>query len=229
MITLWFVFANQRWSIKIIAPLLGLIGTTGLALLVFRGDRRSIWELLVGAVGVIAILSLTLGLARRRGWRLIQVGKHSSQPTVLKVETRMPLRDIFLVIAAVSGLFAVVRFVPASQLERQVAGMLALLAVTTGTVAILGAWGALTQRHAMLRITALVLAIACAGSIHSLLFPTLYNWFAWIWHIRFAAMVTVFTCASLLIFRARGWRLVQLNLQQHRIDGQSTIDRHSIA
>ncbi len=209
MLGLWFVFGRRRWSVKIIAPLLGLVGTVGLALCVFRGDQQPTWELVVGALGLTVTLIAIFGLARRWGWRMINAGVQPDQPRAHNVEARIPLRDMFLVIAAVGALFAVLRFVPASRFEIQMAGRLALLVVTTAVVAIGGAWAALSPRHWLPRIIVLIFLIAGAGSIHSALFPQLYNWQAWMWHLRFAALVTGLTCASLLTYRVRGWRFAR--------------------
>jgi len=208
LLVLWFVLGEARWSIKVMAPVLGLVATLSLAQFAFRGDRQGVWELLVGGLGFTIAASVIFGFARRWGWRLTNTSSHWNQAQSRKrpAESRMPLRDIFLVIAASGVLFAVVRFIPASRLDLQSAGMLGLLTVTTATAAIGGAWVALDIRHWLLRIVLATLVVLFAGSIHSLVFPQFYNWDTWMWQLRFAGLVVVFSCASLLVFRVRGWR-----------------------
>jgi hypothetical protein len=210
MLVLWFVFASTRWSIKVIAPILGLVGILLLAMFVYRGNRQSITELLIGGIAFITVISATFGLARRWGWQISHDGPKDHLQTRSVVESRIPLRDIFLVIAAAGSLFAVMRSFPSRTVDNQWAGMLTLLVVTTAVVAIGGTWTALSPRPWLTRLIVFGLLVLPAGSVHSLVFPQFYNSFVWMWQLRFAALVMGFSCASLLIFRVRGWRLIRV-------------------
>jgi hypothetical protein len=213
LVVLWFVFGKSRWSIKAIAPLMGLVAILLLALFVYRGNRQQIMELLIGAVVIIAVMCFVLGLARRWGWRLSNIKlANRAQPLEL-AESRIPLRDMFLITAAIGFLLALARLLPAHGFRWDTVGILALLVINTSLSAVGGAWAALSPRHWFVRTAMFVLLVLLVGSVHSLVFPQFYNLYSWKWQLRFAALVIGFSCLSLLTFRVRGWRLTRAEVR----------------
>ena len=206
LLSLWFVFGRARWSVKVIGPLLGLAGAVSIALLVFHGARQALWEFLVAMSGITATVIATFGVTRKLGWRLVNPSD-VHQPLDRKLENRVPLRDLFVVFIVAGLLFAVLRLIPAGVYDRRSLEMLTILLAMVAISAVGGVWPALSPCHWLLRVIGFGVLVTSAVSVYAIFNSGLRNWQAWPEQLRYAGLISGFTCALLLIFRVRGWRL----------------------
>jgi hypothetical protein len=208
MLSLWFIFGKTRWSVKVIGPLLGLVGVLLIAMIVFRGPKQPLWEFLVGVLGITATVIVTFGVARMLCWCLVST-LEGHQQSDRKLESRVPLRDLFLVFVVAGIFFAVLRFIPVGVYDRKSIEMLALLLVVVAISAVGGVWPALSPRHWLLRAIVFVMLINLAAAVYAIFYPGFRALPEWLNQLRFAGSVSGFTCALLLVFRVRGWRLTR--------------------
>ena len=158
-------------------------------------------------------------LARRWGLQLTDARQSPHRHEVRRAGSQLPLRDLFFIIAAVGVLLAFARFVPRPRGDLQAVKFVGLTVCVMAGSAICGAWAALSPRHWLVRLVVVTTLVGGLGSIHSLLLSQFANWPAWLLQVRMMAMPALFTAASLLVFRARGWRLTRSTGHlEHRSD-----------
>lgn len=58
LLSCWPVFGKARWSLRILAPLTGMAVIFILVLVNFRGHHHGIWQLVIGALVVLAASSV---------------------------------------------------------------------------------------------------------------------------------------------------------------------------
>lgn len=205
LLTCWGVFGRTRWTLRILAPLLGIAGTFAVVLINFRGDHYGVWQLVVGAVVVAAVCALWFGLLKRWGWMLSRAG---SLPQTIVTERRgIPLRDLFLITAAVAALLAVVRFVSPHMFAAREVLELSIIVTTVSLTGVVATWAGLGPSHRCWRLLLVTLIVLAAGSVLPAAFANLRHWQNWMFTIKYQAFIALFACGTAWIFRAYGWRL----------------------
>jgi len=129
---------------------------------------------------------------QRWGWTLSSAG--SLPQTVVKERRGIPLRDLFLITAAVAALLAVVRFVSPHMFAAREALELSIIITTVSLTGVVATWAGLGPRLA-------------AGSVLPAAFANLRHWQNWMFTIKYQAFIALFACGTAWIFRAYGWRL----------------------
>jgi hypothetical protein len=205
LITCWVVFGKTRWSLRILAPLLGVAVTLTFVLLNFRGGHFGVWQLVIGAFVVAIVCTLWFGLLRRWGYSLSRGDRAAILPT--QVRRSIPLRDLFFITAACAALFAVVRFVSPHVFAAREAAELALIAITSSLTGVAATWAGLSQRHWIVRLLLLSLIVLAAGSVLPTVFPNYRYWVNWRYVAKYQAFIAIFASGTSLIFRSHGWRL----------------------
>jgi hypothetical protein len=205
LLTCWVVFGRTRWTLRILAPLLGIAGTFAVVLINFRGDHYGVWQLVVGAVVVAAVCALWFGLLKRWGWMLSRAG---SLPQTIVTERRgIPLRDLFLITAAVAALLAVVRFVSPHMFAAREVLELSIIVTIVSLTGVVATWAGLGPSHWCWRLLLVTLIVLAAGSVLPAAFANLRHWQNWMFTIKYQAFIALFACGTAWIFRAYGWRL----------------------
>jgi hypothetical protein len=208
LLGLWFVFGRARWSLRLLGPILGVAAAIGLNFFVLGDDSMTIALAAVGVASVAMLFTAIFGLARRWGWRLVDVRQTDPLPSVAETTRQMPLRDLFWLMATIAIFFAVVRFVPLKQFDFRGMNMLIGLVASLCAIALGGTWFALGSRSWLLRFACLLFLIGGVSAFNPGLFPPGPRWEMWLYGLRVYSPLAIFAFGSLLIFRVRGWRLV---------------------
>ncbi|MBI2479626.1 MAG: hypothetical protein HYV60_13640 [Planctomycetia bacterium] len=205
LLTCWVVFGKARWSLRVLAPLLGVAVTLTFVLLNFRGDHFGVWQLVIGAFVVSLVGTLWFSLLRRWGYSLSDGDRVAISPS--REPRSIPLRDLFFITAAVAALLAVVRFVTPHMFAAHEAAALALIVTTISLTGVAATWAGFSRRHWIVRLLFLSLVVFAAGSVLPAVFPNLRHWYQWRFIAKYQAFIALFTLGTTLIFRSRGWRL----------------------
>jgi len=205
LLTCWVIFGRTRWTLRLLAPLLGIAGTFAVVLVNFRGDHYGVWQLVVGAIVVAVVCAIGFGGLKRWGWVL---RSEDSSPQAPSYDRRgIPLRDLFLVTAAVATLLAVVRFVSPHMFAAREALVLSIIVTTVSLTGVVATWAGLGSSHWSWRLLVLTLIVLAAGSVLPVAFASHRHWQNWIFTTKHQAFIALFVCGTALIFRAYGWRL----------------------
>jgi hypothetical protein len=208
LLSLWCVFGNSRWSLRLLGPILGVAAILGLNLILLGVETGSIVLAAVGVVGVAVLFMVLLGLARHFGLRWINENETKYLASDPARTGQIPLRDSFWLMATIAIFFAVARFVPLKLLDARSLTALLLMIATFSIAALGGTWSAMGPRTWWARFACLLVLVGGISIFHPPLFRTSLTWAGWFNGLRPFLLLAIFSFGSLLVFRVRGWRLV---------------------
>lgn len=226
--SVWLILGKQRWSLRILPPMLLYGISVGIvtAVMGYQNPRRlasvgsGIWELIIGSGQVILCVAVACWIVRFYGYRfrrIDQLGAENDKEIHGNVRT-VPMLDLLLLMTVLATIFAIARWTPPiSTIKLRTVLELFALACGIAVVGMVALWSALSERWFLVRWTVLIVVI---GMMTLLAFcgPNVAsgwsafskpNWQFIGWMFRFSLATGASTLFSFYAYRLRGWRLVK--------------------
>jgi hypothetical protein len=206
----WLVFGHRRWSIRATAPFFVSAAVILVVAAMYRGKPYATSSFLVAAAFMALAIGVCFALIRILGWRLAQHNDLHRSVRMPRTGVRLPLRDFFLIMAAVGAISAVIQFVPFAPYTKreidQLVKMGSIAAVSAVTVWII----ALNSRNWFWRAAAVAFVTLGMTSLPCYMFTFWLNWGTWLAVLRMMSALSISIWLSCWIFHLRGWYLVRV-------------------
>jgi hypothetical protein len=202
LLILWWIHGRLRWSLRLACLVAGSAAITAGLLASGHRDDPGVWNVILGAVSFIAGLAMLLTSWR---WRRLTIAQ-ASEAVDAAARWQAPLKDLLLVIAAVSLLLAVMRFAEPGVRDRFTLAYVTVIGSGLAATVFASAWAALSPRR-IWPIFAAGAVAAIGGALPHLLFGARSTDPLWWCETLHAATATAIYI-SLSIFRLHGYRLL---------------------